>query len=128
MPQKTKTKFFNQATATCSNCNSVYTLPSALEKITLDICGNCHPFYTGQDVVVDTAGRIELFEDKMAKTKALQTKKSTSKKKRKVRKITQNLEEILPKNNHSEIQSQNSTDKPADRVSLQPKKTDTTSS
>jgi large subunit ribosomal protein L31 len=47
--------------ATCS-CGNVFTTRSAVCKdIHLDICSACHPFYTGQQKIVDTAGRIDKF-------------------------------------------------------------------
>jgi large subunit ribosomal protein L31 len=87
MAKSVKYKYNPNATATCSNCKSVYTFGMTVDTLALEICGNCHPFYTGQDTVVDTAGRIEKFQarlakvasenqDKMIKTKARKTKQS----------------------------------------------------
>jgi large subunit ribosomal protein L31 len=44
----------------------------------IDICSNCHPFYTGKQKLVDTAGRIEKFNRKYGKTKTQQPEKSTA--------------------------------------------------
>lgn len=53
---------------TCA-CGAVYeTRSTAGENLTLDICSNCHPFYTGKQKLVDTAGRVERFRRKYAKT------------------------------------------------------------
>jgi large subunit ribosomal protein L31 len=87
MAKSVKYKYNPNATATCSNCKSVYTFGMTVDNLALEICGNCHPFYTGQDTVVDTAGRIEKFQarlakvnaetqDKLLKTKARKTKQS----------------------------------------------------
>jgi large subunit ribosomal protein L31 len=65
MAQSTKTKYFANATATCANCGSVYTLGNNKEAISLEICGNCHPFYTGNETVIDTSGRIDRFKARM---------------------------------------------------------------
>ncbi len=52
---------YKEITATCS-CGNVIKTRSALGKdINLDVCGNFHPFYTGKQRVVDTGGRVELF-------------------------------------------------------------------
>jgi large subunit ribosomal protein L31 len=52
---------------TCS-CGNKLTTRSTLNKpIYLDICSNCHPFYTGQQKIIDTAGRVERFQKKYAK-------------------------------------------------------------
>ena len=51
-------QFFRQATITCS-CGNSYTAGATKESIRVEICSQCHPFYTGQQRVVDTEGRIE---------------------------------------------------------------------
>ena len=49
-------------TATCT-CGNVITTRSTLAKdIHIDVCSACHPFYTGQQKVVDTGGRIDKFK------------------------------------------------------------------
>lgn len=52
---------YKDITATCSCGNVVHTRSTVGEDITLDICSACHPFYTGQQKIVDTAGRIDKF-------------------------------------------------------------------
>jgi large subunit ribosomal protein L31 len=46
------------------------------EKIDVEICSNCHPFYTGNEKVLDAAGRVEKFRTRQSVSK---TKKSTKK-------------------------------------------------
>ncbi len=89
MAQKTAT-YYDQALIKCSNCNSEYTLFSSVETMTVEVCGNCHPFYTGQDVVMDTAGRIEKFQARLAKVQD----NSGKAKKAKARKTRQTLEDL----------------------------------
>ncbi|MBE3589771.1 MAG: 50S ribosomal protein L31 [Firmicutes bacterium] len=48
------------ATVTCA-CGAVYRIRSTKPQIRLEICGRCHPFYTGTQRVVDTGGRVERF-------------------------------------------------------------------
>ena len=93
MAQSIDIDFYPDATAKCSNCGSVYTLASSQKEITVEICGNCHPFYTGQDVVVDTAGRIEKFQARLAKTNKLGGKQK--KKKLKARTVRQTLQDLV---------------------------------
>ena len=58
---------YNKITATCS-CGNVMELNSTLKNdITVEICSNCHPFYTGQQKIVDTGGRVQRFEKKFGK-------------------------------------------------------------
>lgn len=44
----------------CS-CGAVHEIGSTKESYTIDVCGACHPFYTGKQKLVDTAGRVEKF-------------------------------------------------------------------
>ena len=43
-------------------CGNVVHTRSTLPKINVEICSNCHPYFTGQQKIVDTAGRIERFK------------------------------------------------------------------
>ena len=58
-----------KATAKCA-CGATYVLGSTLADISVEICSNCHPFYTGQDKVLDTAGRVEKFKARSQKKAA----------------------------------------------------------
>ena len=50
-------------TITCS-CGAVYQTRSTKPQIHVEICAGCHPFFTGQQRLVDTAGRVERFRRK----------------------------------------------------------------
>jgi large subunit ribosomal protein L31 len=61
---------YKEITVTCS-CGSVWTTRSTLGKdLHIEVCSACHPFYTGKQKVLDTAGRIEKFRQKYAGGKA----------------------------------------------------------
>lgn len=60
--------YFPEAAVKCA-CGNTFTTGSTLEKIEVEICSACHPFYTGTDKVLDTAGRVEKFKARMAKAK-----------------------------------------------------------
>ena len=49
---------YKEITATCSCGNVIKTRSTLGKDINLDVCGNCHPFYTGKQRVVDTGGRV----------------------------------------------------------------------
>ncbi|MDZ7727078.1 MAG: 50S ribosomal protein L31 [Dehalococcoidia bacterium] len=51
---------YKEATIVCACGNEVETR-STRERIHLDVCAACHPFYTGEQRIVDTAGRVERF-------------------------------------------------------------------
>ena len=53
-------------TVTCS-CGNTFETQSAKEEMRIDICNECHPFFTGSERMVDTAGRIEKFNQLYAK-------------------------------------------------------------
>ncbi|RZU47473.1 LSU ribosomal protein L31P [Fluviicoccus keumensis] len=55
---------YEEITATCSCGNVIQTRSTLGKNIHLDVCGKCHPFYTGQQKVVDTGGRIDRFKQR----------------------------------------------------------------
>ena len=56
--------FYDKTTATCA-CGASYIVGSTSETISVEICSACHPFYTGLDKVMDTAGRVDKFKKRM---------------------------------------------------------------
>lgn len=58
--------YYTNAKVTCA-CGNVFTVGSTKEEIHVEICSNCHPFFTGQEKIVDTAGRVEKFRTRMTK-------------------------------------------------------------
>jgi large subunit ribosomal protein L31 len=94
----TKSSFYPNATAKCTNCGSIYNYGSSIENLSIEICGNCHPFYTGKAVLLDTAGRIDKFQNRMSKivtdTKVAKTK---------VRKSVQSLSDLIKEDDKPEV-------------------------
>lgn len=58
-------KYFDKSDVTCA-CGATYSFGSTKEKINIEICGACHPFYTGNEKVLDSAGRVEKFKARKA--------------------------------------------------------------
>ncbi|WMJ09153.1 50S ribosomal protein L31 [Nitrosomonas sp. sh817] len=55
---------YQEITVTCS-CGSVFQTRSTMGKnLSIEVCSQCHPFYTGKQKIVDTAGRVEKFRQK----------------------------------------------------------------
>lgn len=54
---------YHNCTVTCG-CGNTFTTGSTKEKINVEICSGCHPFFTGTQKFVDTAGRVEKFQKK----------------------------------------------------------------
>lgn len=76
-------QYFDQAQVVCV-CGNRFTIGSTRETIHVELCNKCHPFYTGEQKFVDTASRIQKFEDKMKtaeKYKVTHVKKQEEKKK-----------------------------------------------
>lgn len=71
-------KYFDKAEATCV-CGAKFVVGSTVESMKVEICSQCHPFYTGQTKIIDTAGRVQKFEARLKKTEALKAKKPKKK-------------------------------------------------
>lgn len=61
--------YYNDTQVSCV-CGNIFTTGSTQQKIRVDICSNCHPFYTGQQKFVDTQGQVEKFGKKQALSEA----------------------------------------------------------
>jgi large subunit ribosomal protein L31 len=85
MKEEIHPKYF-ETTITCA-CGNVIHTRSTVKNIRVEICSACHPFFTGKQKLVDTAGRVEKFKQRYTKTagrtvrKKTKIKKTTSKKK-----------------------------------------------
>jgi len=60
-----------KCTVTCA-CGNSFETRSTVPSLRLDICSACHPFYTGKQKLVDTAGRVEQFKRKFEKSQIMQ--------------------------------------------------------
>lgn len=60
--------YHENVTATCA-CGATYVVGSTKDSISVEICSACHPFYTGQDKVLDTTGRVDRFKKRQASAK-----------------------------------------------------------
>ena len=68
MKKKIHPKYDLNTKATCA-CGAVFLVGSTMPEIKMEICSQCHPFFTGAKKFVDTAGRIESFNKRYAKGK-----------------------------------------------------------
>ena len=60
---------YKEATVVCG-CGNTFKTRSTRERIAIEVCSNCHPFYTGKQKFVDTAGMVEKFTRKWTSTEA----------------------------------------------------------
>ena len=59
---------YNETTVVCS-CGNTFTTRSTASDLKVELCSECHPFYTGKQKLVDTGGRIDRFERRYGKRK-----------------------------------------------------------
>jgi large subunit ribosomal protein L31 len=59
--------YYPDAKVSCSGCSREFTVGSTAQEIRVELCSQCHPFYTGKQKLVDTAGRVERFQARVAK-------------------------------------------------------------
>ena len=57
---------YAEISATCSCGNVIKTRSTLCKDLSLDVCSECHPFYTGKQKVLDTGGRIDRFKQRFA--------------------------------------------------------------
>ena len=69
---------YHEALVHCA-CGHEFKTGSTLKEIKVEICSQCHPFFTGKQKLIDTAGRVERFKTKYAKFTNRKTKKSKTK-------------------------------------------------
>ena len=67
MKEKIHPKYFTDANVTCS-CGNAFTTGSTRQTLKVELCNKCHPFFTGEQKIIDTAGRVERFRRKYAKS------------------------------------------------------------
>ena len=59
--------FYEDAVVTCP-CGNTFTTGSTHKELKTEVCSVCHPFYTGQQRIVDTGGQVERFRKRAAKS------------------------------------------------------------
>ncbi len=62
---------YYQAKVSCASCGTEFTVGSTKEELRVDICSSCHPFYTGKQTIVDTAGQVERFQKRLERSAKL---------------------------------------------------------
>lgn len=72
MKPKIHPKYYPNATVTCA-CGNTWQTGSTKEELRTDICSKCHPFFTGQQRIVDTGGRVERFTNRFERASQLRT-------------------------------------------------------
>jgi large subunit ribosomal protein L31 len=62
---------YHRATVVCGSCHTTFEVGSTQPSLRVDICSNCHPFFTGKQTIVDTAGQVERFQKRLERSARL---------------------------------------------------------
>lgn len=85
MKPKIHPDFHNNTTVACA-CGNNFVTGSIKSELHTEVCSSCHPFYTGKQKLLDTAGRVDKFKSKQTKAQDIKSK-AAPKKPRKVRAV-----------------------------------------
>ena len=78
---------YEEVNVTCACGNTFRTRSTHKGDIRVEICSNCHPFFTGRQKLVDTEGRVDRFQKKFARSKVIQEQKTEQQTKKAARKV-----------------------------------------
>jgi len=78
MRPKIHPKYYPQATVICA-CGNTWKVGSTREVLRTDVCAKCHPFFTGEQRIVDTAGQVDRFMKRLERRNATLSKKEEGK-------------------------------------------------
>lgn len=82
MKKEIHPQYYPRAEVHCA-CGNKFYVGSTLPKIETEVCSRCHPFYSGAEKLIDTAGLVKKFEARRKKSEELKKKTVTATKKRK---------------------------------------------
>lgn len=83
--------WYPEAKVTCA-CGNTFTVGATVPELNVEICYNCHPYYTGQMKYIDTAGRVEAFKTKQAGASKKVMSKIEKRKLKKLKKVQEEAE------------------------------------
>lgn len=83
--------WYPEAQITCA-CGNKFTVGATVPELKIEICSNCHPFYTGQMKYIDTAGRVDAFKTKLSKASDKVISKAEKRRVKKEKQIQRELE------------------------------------
>ncbi|PIR93299.1 50S ribosomal protein L31 [Candidatus Falkowbacteria bacterium CG10_big_fil_rev_8_21_14_0_10_43_10] len=88
-------QYYSEAKVTCA-CGNTFTTGSTQPELKVELCSACHPFYTGKQKLLDTARRVEKFQEKQAQKTKLTDRKG-KKAKRATRALKREKKEVVVK-------------------------------
>ncbi|MEK7612105.1 MAG: 50S ribosomal protein L31 [Patescibacteria group bacterium] len=78
-------QYHENVKVTCA-CGNTFTVGSTKKELAVELCYDCHPFYTGKEKVLDTAGKVEKFKARQAKAGQAPEKKTKTRAKKQTKK------------------------------------------
>ena len=90
MKAKIHPQWYKEAKVTCA-CGNSFTISSTSPTLQVEVCSACHPFYTGQMKYVDSAGRVEAFEQKRSKAAKKVLSKAERRRQKRLKKIMEEM-------------------------------------
>ncbi len=78
MKEKIHPEYYPNAQVICG-CGNTFTTGSTKKVLKVELCSKCHPFFTGERRMIDTAGRVERFEQRYKKTEAKKAESAKAK-------------------------------------------------
>lgn len=75
MKQDIHPQYYPEAKVRCA-CGNKFTVGSTKPELNVEICHKCHPFYTGKEKLIDTAGKVEKFKARRAKAQMGKSEKT----------------------------------------------------
>ncbi len=83
MKESIHPKYYKEAKAKCA-CGATFVIGSTKPELNVEICSQCHPFYTGKEKLIDTAGKVERFKARRSKAENAPKKEKKVRVKRKL--------------------------------------------
>ena len=114
---------YKAITVTCSCGNTFETRSTLGQDLQIEVCSNCHPFYTGKQKILDTGGRVARFEARYAKAKATSELQDVSVESS-ILEIEQATSNVEAQSRLSELRAELGLDSPAAAPIEQPKPTE----
>jgi len=91
MKQGIHPKWYQEAKVACV-CGNTFVTGSTLPEIKVDVCAACHPFFTGEERLVDTAGQVDKFEKRRQEAKGKLLSKKEKRERKRAEKIKKQAE------------------------------------
>ena len=79
MKDKIHPQYHTDAKIICASCGAVLITGSTVPEMRIEVCSNCHPFYTGKQNLVDTAGRVDRFRRIVSRRDSTRAQRSKKK-------------------------------------------------